>query len=129
MSARVDLEAAPSAATPAIQRDRLANLTRDATLAKALAETACQLTVDNGSANLDATFYMLRKAERAEPVINALRAAGLSASETRWLGMGRGVMVQPPCVGQANKRHAANEALCESLRGAGWPVVAYYQMD
>lgn len=116
-----------TAEVPAIQRDRLTSLTRDATLARALAEAACGLTVDNGSCNLDATFYLLRRAERAAPVVAALQAAGLSASETRWLG--RGVMIQPPGAGQANKRHAANEALCESLRGAGWPVTAYYQMD
>lgn len=112
---------------PVIQRDRMASLTRDAKLARALAEAACGLTVDNGSCNLDATFYLLRKAERAAPVIAALQAAGLFAAETRWLG--RGVMIQPPSTSQANKRHAANEALCESLRGAGWPVTAYYQMD
>lgn len=112
---------------PVIQRDRLAKLTQDAKLARSLAEVACQLAVDNGSCNLDATFYMLRKAERSTPVVAALQAAGLSAEETRWLG--RGVMIQPPGTGQANKRHAANEALCETLRGAGWPVVTYCQMD
>lgn len=112
---------------PVIQRDRLVSLTRDARLARALAEAACGLTVDNGSCNHDATFYLLRKFERAGPVVDALRAAGLSANTAQWFG--RGVMIQPPGSGQANKRHAANEALCESLRGAGWPVTAYHQMD
>lgn len=102
-------------------------LTTDAKLARLLGEAACHVTVDNGSCNLDATFYRLDKGERAEPIAAAFRAAGLQASPTRWLG--RGVMVQPPGVGQANKRHAANEAMCQSLQRAGWPVCGFYQMD
>lgn len=102
-------------------------LTSDARLARELAVAAEIMTVDNGTANLDSTFLRLGKGERAEPVVKALRAAGLSASETRWIG--RGVMVHPPGAGQANKRHAANQALCDSLRGCGWPVSPYYQMD
>lgn len=105
----------------------LEQLTKDAALARSLAEAAETLTVDNGTANLDATFLRLQTGQRAEPVIAAFRAAGLSAGQTRWIG--RGVMISPPGGGQANKRHAANEAMFESLRGAGWPVVPYYQMD
>ena len=109
------------------QQIDLGKLTIDAKLARMLGEAASIVAVDNGSCNLDATFWRLGKAERAAPVVSALRAAGLAASETRWLG--RGVMVQPPGDGQANKRHAANEAMYESLRRAGWPVSPYYQMD
>lgn len=105
----------------------LDQLTQDAKLAKLLGEAACHVAVDNGTCNLDATFFRLQKGERAAPIVQALRAAGLSASETRWLG--RGLMVQPPGTGQANKRHAANEAMYESLQRAGWPVLPYYQMD
>jgi hypothetical protein len=102
-------------------------LTIDSRLARLLAEATDHITVDNGSCNLDATFYPLGKGERAAPVVAAIQAAGLSASPTRWIG--RGVMVQPPTRGQANKRYAANQALCESLKRAGWPVIAYCQMD
>lgn len=105
----------------------LEKLTIDAKVARLLAEAADQVTVDNGTCNLDATFYRLEKGERAAPIIAAFRSAGLRASPTRWIG--RGVMVQPPSLGQANKRHAANEALYSTLSGAGWPVCPYYQMD
>lgn len=102
-------------------------LKQDARVAKLLAEATDAVTVDNGTANLDATFYSLGKGERAEPILRAFQAAGLQANATRWLG--RGVMVQPPGGGQANRRHAANQALYQSLRGAGWPVSPFYQMD
>jgi hypothetical protein len=102
-------------------------LTTDAKLARLLAEAADAVTVDNGSCNLDATFFSLAKGQRAEPIVRAFAAAGLSASATRWIG--RGVMVQPPGSGQANRRHAANQALRESLGRSGWPVTCYYQMD
>jgi hypothetical protein len=105
----------------------LTKLKRDATLARALAEATAHVTVDNGSCNLDATFFPLDKGQRAEAVAKAFRDAGLSASPTRWIG--RGVMVQPPGQGQANKRHAANEALYQSLSRAGWKVLPYHQMD
>jgi hypothetical protein len=102
-------------------------LTQDAKLARLLAEAANAVTVDNGTCNVDATFFRLEKGQRTGPVIAALAAAGLSAYEARWIG--RGVMVTPPGQGQANKRHAANEALYSSLQRAGWPVSPYYQMD
>jgi hypothetical protein len=102
-------------------------LTQDAKLARMLAEATAHVTVDNGSCNLDATFYRLEKGQRAEKVAQALSAAGLSASPTRWIG--RGVLISPPGTGQANRRHAANRALYESLQRAGWPVTPYYQMD
>lgn len=102
-------------------------LTQDAKLARMLAEATELVTVDNGSCNLDATFFSLAKGERAEPVLRALALAGVSASQTRWLG--RGVLIQPPGGGQANKRYAANQALYQSLQRAGWPVTPYYQMD
>jgi hypothetical protein len=104
-----------------------AELTQAAKLARLLAEATDHVTVDNGTCNLDATFYRLGKGQRAQPIVDAFRAAGLSASPTRWIG--RGVMVQPPGMGQANKRHAANQALYNSLHAAGWPVTPYYQMD
>lgn len=102
-------------------------LTQDAKLARMLAEATNLVTVDSGTCNLDATFLPLEKGEHAKPVVRALNDAGLSASETRWIG--RGVLIQPPGMGQANKRHATNEALCESLKRSGWPVLTYYQMD
>lgn len=105
----------------------LSKLTQDAKLARMLAEATDRVTVDNGSCNMDATFFPLGKGERSGPVVSALCAAGLHAGPTRWIG--RGVMVQPPTTGQANKRHASNQALCESLKRAGWPVLSYYQMD
>lgn len=105
----------------------LDKLTQDAKLARLLAEATNAVTVDNGTCNLDATWFPLEKGQRSGPVVAALQAAGLQAGQTRWLG--RGVMVQPPGGGQANQRAATNEALCDSLRRAGWPVLAYYQMD
>jgi hypothetical protein len=102
-------------------------LLQDAKVARLLAESTAAASDDSGTCNLDATFFSLRKGERTEPVVRALRAAGLQADPHRWFG--RGVMVQPPGAGQANKRHAANQALCESLSRAGWPVAPYYQMD
>ncbi len=105
----------------------LEKLRTDARLARVLAEAASIVTVDNGSCNLDATFYGLSKGERGGPIVSALQSAGLRASETRWLG--RGVMIQPPGTGQANKRHASNQTLYDSLRRAGWPVTPFNQMD
>lgn len=105
----------------------LTQLTQDAKLARLLAEATNAVTVDNGTANLDATYFRLGKGQRAAPVVVALRAAGLSANPTRWIG--RGVLVQPPTTGQANRRHAANQAMYESLQRAGWPVLPFYQMD
>jgi hypothetical protein len=99
----------------------------DAKVARLLAEAANIVAVDNGSANLDATFFRLTKGQRADAVVKAFRSAGLSADPTRWIG--RGVMVQPPGTGQAGKRHAANQALYESLQRSGWPVTPFYQMD
>lgn len=105
----------------------LSKLTADALTARAAAVAACNASDDGGSANLDATFFPLEKGQKAQPVADAFKRAGLSASEARWLG--RGVMVQPPGTGQGNKRHASNQALHRSLSAAGWPVVPYHQMD
>ena len=105
----------------------LDKLTTDATRAKNDALAACAAVSDLGTANLDATFFRLAKGQRSERIVAAFRAAGLSASATRWLG--RGVMVQPPGTGQGNKRYAANQALYKALAAAGWPVTPYYQMD
>lgn len=102
-------------------------LAQDAKLARLLAEATDAVTVDNGSCNLDATFYRLTRGERAAPVIEAFQRAGLSADQTRWIG--RGVMVQPPTTGIAQRRHAANQALYESLERAGWPVTPFYHLD
>lgn len=105
----------------------LKKLSSDAKLARLLGEAAGIVAVDTGSCNLDATFLRLDKGERSEPVVSTLRAAGLQASATRWIG--RGVMIQPPSNGQAGKRYAANEAMYESLNRTGWPVTPFYQMD
>jgi hypothetical protein len=105
----------------------LDKLTTDAKLARVLAEAADRATADEGTCNLDATFFQLAKGERAEPIVRALSGAGLRAYPSRWIG--RGLIVAPPTSGQANKRYAANQTLCESLRRAGWPVLAYSQMD
>lgn len=102
-------------------------LTADARTAKQVALIACQATDDGGTANLDATFFPIEKGQRSAGIVAALRAAGLQASEARWLG--RGVMVQPPGVGQGNKRYVSNQALYRSLAASGWPVTPYYQMD
>lgn len=102
-------------------------LAADARTAKQVALIACQASDDGGSANLDATFYPLEKGQRSARVVAAFRAAGLQASETRWIG--RGVMVQPPGTGQGNKRYASNQALHRSLSASGWSVVPYCQMD
>ena len=99
----------------------------DAVAAKAKAEAAAAASDDRGSANLDSTFIRLGKGVRAAPIVDALRRAGLSADVTRWIG--RGVMVAPPADGQANKRMAANDALHDSLRDAGWRVLCFSHMD
>ena len=105
----------------------LEKLTADAKVARVLAEAASVTATDAGSSNLDATFFVLGKGQRAEPVIKALRSAGISAGQTRWLG--RGLMLSPPGQGQANKRYASNQALYQSLQRSGWPVTPYYQAD
>ncbi len=104
-----------------------AKLTADAKVARQAAVAACAAATDGGSANLDATFFCLPKGVRSATVVSAFHAAGLGASACRWIG--RGVMVSPPGDGQAGKRYASNEALLASLRGAGWEVLGYYQMD
>lgn len=105
----------------------LIKLTTDAAIARAAAMSACDRATDGGSANLDAAFLRLDKGDRSAPVIAALASAGLSASPARWIG--RGVMIQPPGLGQAGKRYASNRALVESLMAAGWPVLPYYVLD
>lgn len=102
-------------------------LAEDANRARNAAIKACNEADDGGTCNLDATFLPLEKGQRASKPLEALRRAGLSADATRWIG--RGIMIQPPGCGQANKRYASNEALCASLRDAGWRVLAYHQMD
>ena len=102
-------------------------ITMHAKVAKSLAEAACAASDDRGTCNLDATFWPLSKGEKAAPIIASLRRAGLSASESRWIG--RGIFIQPPGAGMANKRYASNQALFSSLKAAGAPVLCYYQMD
>lgn len=105
----------------------LEKLTADANRARTLAITVCNESDDAGSCNLDSVFLPLDKGQRAMGVLAALNSAGLSASTTIWIG--RGIMIQPPGTGRANKRYASNQALCRSLKADGWPVLAYYQMD
>lgn len=105
----------------------LEKLANDAKVARLLAEATAAVTVDNGTCNLDSTVLRLEKGQRCKPVIEALQAGGLSGYETQWLG--RGIMISPPGDGNANRRHASNEAIYESLKRAGWRVTPYYQMD
>lgn len=109
-----------------MKRD-LAKLTKDAEKARRLAEEAASRATDGGSCNLDSTFFCLKKGERASGVVAAIKAAGLNAFATRWIG--RGVMICPPGGGQAGIRYTSNEVLCRHLRESGWPVLFYCQMD
>lgn len=102
-------------------------LTRDCITARALAIKASTENDDGGTCNIDGTFLTLEKGQRAEKILVAIKNAGLSANITRWIG--RGIMINPPGEGQANKRYASNEALMSSLKSAGWRVLGYYQMD
>lgn len=95
--------------------------------AKQAATAALEGVDDSGTCNLDATFFRLEKGVRSRAVVEAIRSAGLQAGETRWLG--RGIMIQPPGDGMANRRSASNEALYNALVRAGWKVTLYYQMD
>lgn len=105
----------------------LEQLKSDCRQARALALAACEAAEDGGSCNLDATFLQLEKGERSQPIVKAMLSAGLRGSTTKWIG--RGILISPPGSGQAGKRYASNEALYASLNAAGWPVLAYYQMD
>lgn len=105
----------------------LEKLTKDCIAAKNAAIAAASQVDDGGSCNLDSTFLALEKGVRATRIVGAITAAGLRAYPADWHG--RGIMITSPVAAQAYKRYAANTALADSLRAAGWPVTPYYQMD
>lgn len=105
----------------------LKKLSVDCRAARQAALKASEHTDDEGTCNLDATVLRLEKGARSRAIVAAIEAAGLSARETQWIG--RGIMIQPPGDGQANRRYVANEALYKALHEAGWSVTLYYQMD
>ncbi|ARP86272.1 hypothetical protein [Bordetella genomosp. 9] len=102
-------------------------LTQDAKVARVKAEAASVAIEDGGTCNLDAAFFPLKRYESGTKLVDALRAAGLSAGVSRWLG--RGVMVSPPGYGQADKRATANKTFIDHMRSCGYNVIGYYQMD
>lgn len=99
----------------------------DARAAKEAAVKKADAVEDSGTCNLDAAFIPLGKGQHSKPLVEALSAAGLGAYATRWLG--RGVMINPPGMGQAYKREAANRVFIDTMIDRGWTVYGYYQMD
>lgn len=81
---------------------------------------------DGGSANLDAVFLKL-KGFREKQTVDAIHAAGLSGFKTTWV-IGDGFLIDPPAVGQGNKRARAQEAMVKSLE-AFCPAFSYYRLD
>lgn len=107
--------------------DLLKKLTDDCKMAKRVALKAIVELDDGGTCNLDSTFLAIEKGVPTKKVLDAVIKSGLMARPSKWLG--RGVMISPPGTGQANRRMTSNEALLDSLKGAGWPVSPFYQMD
>jgi hypothetical protein len=107
-------------------KDKYQALMNHLQLASRLAREAAGKVDDGGSANLDAIFVKLPRYNE-DKTIEAIHQAGLSGYKTTWIG-GNGFMINPPAVGQGNKRAKAQEIMLDYL-GRYYKVFGYYQMD
>lgn len=107
-------------------KEQYLQLTNDLKEASKLAIEAASKIDDGGSANLDSVFMRL-KGFREQKTIEAIHAAGLSGFKTIWFGMA-GFIVNPPCVGQGNKRNIAMETMIKFLKDK-YNCFGFYQMD
>lgn len=81
---------------------------------------------DEGTANLDSTFLML-KGWNERKTIEAIKNAGLYCrAKTRWIG--EGYMISINC-GQGNRRTAARNRFLHILEDKGYSVLAFDKMD
>lgn len=95
--------------------------------ARGLAIEASKFVEDKGTCNLDATFLHLWEGARPTKVIEAIKAGGLGAYKSNWIG--NGVMIHTPVVGQADKNRVARDRIVKHLRDCGFRVSTYDQMD
>lgn len=102
-------------------------LTADAKAAIQSGNEVADKTPDNGTCNMDGVVLKLPRLPE-EKVVEALKSAGVRARKNDWGYHGTGYMINPS-QGQADKRSKAAEAICAALKGAGYQVSMYYQMD
>ena len=102
-------------------------LTESLIKASEAAKKAAESIDDGGTANLDSVFLMIPRA-REDKVLEAISNAKLRCfGRTQWIGSG--FLIDPPVVGQGNKRAKAMVAMKDSLAGDGWSVLGFYKMD
>lgn len=81
---------------------------------------------DGGTANLDATFLIL-KGWREEKVLEAMDKAGIFCrGKTNWIGPG---YLIDTCGGQGNDNTRVRDKFAEILRNKGYKVIHFDKMD
>jgi hypothetical protein len=106
--------------------DKYSQLAIDLKESVKMAIEAAAKVDDGGSANLDSVFIQLPRFNE-EKTIQAIYGAGLSGFKTVWMGI-TGFIINPPCVGQGDKRNRAMEIMKDCLKEK-YQVFSFYQMD
>ncbi len=106
--------------------DKYKKLTEDLKEAREMATKEATKVNDNGTANLDSAFLIL-KGWREEDVLEAIKNAGLwSAGKRKWIGTGYFISIN---VGQANKRTIARDMFITVLGAKGYEILSFDKMD
>lgn len=112
--------------------EKLKRLTEDLLQARQAASRAVEGVEDTGTCNLDTLVLEVGPdasfPRKLKAILSAVEAAGCSAAWTgnRWH---RGYFIFLPVFGQALRRTKTVEAACLHLRGRGWQVHVWYQID
>jgi hypothetical protein len=107
--------------------NRYEELIEDLKQAKHTAITEAFKVFDIGTCNLDGIFLTL-KGFNEDKTIEAIKQAGLSGFKTDHDYFGKGYYISADA-GQALKNEKAAEAMYEVLKGKGYDVCHWYQMD
>lgn len=106
---------------------KYADLAKDLEAAVAYGLEVAANVEDGGTCNMDAVALNLR-GWRRDKVEQAAKAAGVGCSTWTLFGHKQYVFTVRSG-GQANRRTAAAEAMCEALKLSGYDAGMYYQMD
>lgn len=106
---------------------KYADLAKDLEAAVAYGLEVAANVEDGGTCNMDAVALDLR-GWRRDKVEQAAKAAGVGCSTWTLFGQKRYVFTVRSG-GQANRRTAASEAMCEALKLSGYDAGMYYQID
>lgn len=82
---------------------------------------------DGGTCNMDAVFITWPRINETAFDMS-IEGTGISGYKTKWMRT-TGVIINPPSVGQANKRSKAAEAMQKVFKDFGYDATMFYMMD